>query len=146
MSCFHCAVRCPDAVLCFSLTCKWKLNKVLKLYFETFEQQFYITFYQFSKPFPEQINAKQKLFFNSKSGENVIPSLCTSQFQLRSSPPRENPREFDFSKKIRSNFRRCGRNPLSDSQRCEQKHSQMPIYICLVRFPYNFTWREPARL
>ena len=35
-----------------------------------------ISFYQISQPFPEQINAKQKPFFNSKSGEKVIPSLC----------------------------------------------------------------------
>jgi hypothetical protein len=29
----------------------------------------------FERSFPEQINAKQKLFFNSKSGEKVIPSI-----------------------------------------------------------------------
>jgi hypothetical protein len=32
--------------------------------------------YPFSQPFLEKINAKQKLFFNSKSGEKVIPSFC----------------------------------------------------------------------
>jgi hypothetical protein len=47
-------------------------------------------------------------------------------------PPRANPREFDFSKNIRSNFRRCGQNPLSNSQRCRQKHSQMPISASYV--------------
>ena len=58
---------------CFFETCKVK--SVLKLYFEAVEQLFYIPLYQFSQQFPEQINAKQKLFFNSKFCKKVIPSL-----------------------------------------------------------------------
>ena len=58
-----------------------KVKSVLKLYLEAFEQLFYIPLYQFSQPFPEQINAKQKLFFNYKSGEKVIPSLCLNSKQ-----------------------------------------------------------------
>jgi hypothetical protein len=34
------------------------------------------TLFRGIRAFPEQINAKQKLFFNSKSGGKVIPSLC----------------------------------------------------------------------
>jgi hypothetical protein len=58
---------------CVFETCKVK--SVLKLYFEAIEQLFYIPLYQFSQPFPEQINAKQKLFFNSKCDENSI-NIC----------------------------------------------------------------------
>ena len=83
---------------------------------------------------PKQDVYRNSLFNNnSKSALNseveLFPYLCTSQFQLRSSPP---PQGIYFSKKIRSNFRRCGRNPLSNSQRCGQQHSQMPISASYV--------------
>jgi hypothetical protein len=73
MSCFHCCMVSCRCIVFFE-TCKVK--SVLKLYFEAVEQLFYIPLYQFSQPFPEQMNAKQKLFFNSKFGKKVIPSLC----------------------------------------------------------------------
>ena len=50
------------------------MKSVIKTLFRTI--LFYISFYQISRPFPETIIAKQKLFFNSKSGEKVIPLLC----------------------------------------------------------------------
>jgi hypothetical protein len=56
---------------CVFETCKVK--SVIKTLFRTI--QFYISFYQISQPFPEEIIAKQKQFFNSKSGEKFIPLL-----------------------------------------------------------------------
>ena len=73
MSCFS-LLYAVLPLYCFFETCK--VNSVLKLYFEAVEKLFYIPIYQFSQPFPEQINAKQKLFFNSKLSKKVIPSLC----------------------------------------------------------------------
>jgi hypothetical protein len=49
---------------CVFETCKVK--SILKLIFRGIRAIVLLPLYQFSQPFPEQINAKQKLFFNLK--------------------------------------------------------------------------------
>ena len=62
------------ALYCVFETCKVK-SVLKRTLFRGIRAIDYIPLYQFSQQFPEQIIAKQKLFFNSKFGKKSHPII-----------------------------------------------------------------------
>jgi hypothetical protein len=59
---------------CVFETCKVK-SVLIKTLFRGIRAIVYFPLYQFSQQFPEQMNAKQKLLFNSKFGKKSHPII-----------------------------------------------------------------------